>query len=130
VTDGRFGYRDVADLLRDRITSGELQPGDRIPTERDLQIEYGVGRETARRAHRELAEEGLVDIRHGYPSRVRVPPERTEIRITRYSTLIVRLPTRQERLDHGLARGARMVEVTTSGKAVAYPDDRFYFTST
>lgn len=125
--NGRLGYRDIADLLRDRITAGELRPGDRIPSENDLQQMYGVGRETARRAHRELADEGLIDVRHGYASRVRVPRERTEIRITRYSTWIVRPPTRQERLDLQLSRGVKIVEVMTGGKILTYPDDRHSF---
>lgn len=126
--NGRLGYRDLADILHDRITSGDLRPGDRIPSEKDLQQTYGVARETARRAVRELADEGLVDIRHGYATRVRVPPERTEIRVTRYSTWIVRPPTREERLALGLARGVKMVEIRAGANVFAYPDDRYIFT--
>ncbi len=126
--DDRYGYADVADILRDQITSGELQPGDRIPSETDLRQTYGIARETARRAARLLAEEGLIDVRGGYASRVRVPPERTEVRVTRYSRLIVRPPSTQERRDLGLARGVKMVEVTTGTRVHAYPDDRYFFT--
>lgn len=127
--DDRYGYRAVADILRDQITSGELQPGDRVPSEKDLQQTYGIARETARRAARLLAEEGLIDVRGGYASRVRPEPERTEVRLPRYSKWIVRPPTRQERLDHGLARGVMMVEVRAGAKIFVYPADRHFFTS-
>ncbi|MFE9242783.1 GntR family transcriptional regulator [Nocardiopsis sp. NPDC006938] len=57
--------RRIADRLRSAIHDGDLLPGDRLPSERDLAQEYGTARNTAREALRILAEEGLVDRRHG-----------------------------------------------------------------
>lgn len=127
---GPMGYRDVADILYDRIMAGELRPGDRVPSETDLRQTYGVARGTASRALHALAEEGLIEVRHGYPSRVRIPPERTEVRVTRYSTLEVRRPTRQERVDLGLERGVSVVAVTNGAKTTVYAADRHVFVST
>jgi DNA-binding GntR family transcriptional regulator len=42
-----------------RIRSGELLPGARLPTEKDLAAEHGVSRATAQRVLNELAEAGL-----------------------------------------------------------------------
>ncbi|RCG29303.1 GntR family transcriptional regulator [Streptomyces diacarni] len=44
-----------------RIRSGELPPGSRLPTEAELQEQYGIGRATAQRVLHELAQAGLVE---------------------------------------------------------------------
>ncbi|MFV0276187.1 MAG: histidine utilization repressor [Parahaliea sp.] len=46
--------------LRQRIELGELGPGDRVPSENQLVTEFQVSRMTARRALRELADDGLL----------------------------------------------------------------------
>ena len=53
-------YYQVAEILRGRIAAGELQPGDAIPTEEELQRLFGISRATVRQAVRELVGEGLV----------------------------------------------------------------------
>ena len=52
-------YRQVAGLLRQRIESGELPPGARLPSIVDLTQEYGIARVTAAKALRLLVSEGL-----------------------------------------------------------------------
>jgi GntR family transcriptional regulator len=53
-------YRQLADILRARIESGELPPGRRVPSETTLQQEQGVSRITVRHAIDLLRGEGLV----------------------------------------------------------------------
>jgi len=53
-------YIQLADILREMITSGELPPRAPLPSESYLQQEQGVARGTARQAVRVLREEGLV----------------------------------------------------------------------
>ena len=53
-------YRQIAAWLRERILSGELRPGQRLPTERDIQQLTGAAQTTTRRAYRLLAADGLV----------------------------------------------------------------------
>ncbi|GAA2623436.1 winged helix-turn-helix domain-containing protein [Streptomyces axinellae] len=60
-TNGRRPREVVADTLRERIRSGEFQPGDRLPTQRRLETEFGVGRSAVREALAALAQEGLLD---------------------------------------------------------------------
>jgi GntR family transcriptional regulator len=55
----------IADELRRRVDVGELQPGDRLPSEPDLAVELGVSRPTLREALRQLAAEGWLERRHG-----------------------------------------------------------------
>jgi DNA-binding FadR family transcriptional regulator len=52
------------------ITSGELQPGDEMPSERVLMERFGVGRPAIREAMQSLANKGLVNISHGERARV------------------------------------------------------------
>ena len=53
-------YQKVKKHILDRIQSGELQPGMRIPSEHQLVEALGVSRMTANRALRELTEEGVL----------------------------------------------------------------------
>jgi len=53
-------YQQMAAVLRAKIESGELGRLDPLPSEKTLQQEYGVSRDTARRAIEQLRDEGLV----------------------------------------------------------------------
>ena len=54
-------YQQLKDLIIGRISSGELQPADRVPSENELVASMSVSRMTANRALRELNDEGYVD---------------------------------------------------------------------
>lgn len=51
-------YRTIERSLRERIAA--LLPGDQLPSDSELCVEFGVSRMTARNAMQRLAEEGLV----------------------------------------------------------------------
>jgi GntR family transcriptional regulator len=51
----------VYTALADEIAAGVRQPGERLPPERVLAEEFGVGRATLRRAYAALAAEGLIE---------------------------------------------------------------------
>ena len=53
-------YHQILLELTERIESGEIGVGDRLPSEADLVAEFGVSRTTARRALDELRRQGLV----------------------------------------------------------------------
>ena len=53
-------YQLLADELRAEITSGRLQPGERLPPEPELCIKSGVSRSTVREALRLLASQHLI----------------------------------------------------------------------
>ncbi len=61
---------EVFDRLERMITSGELQPGDEMPSERVLMERFGVGRPAIREAMQSLANKGLVNISHGERAKV------------------------------------------------------------
>lgn len=73
---GRTRVADqIVDDLRERIFSGELPNGSRLPAERELAEQYGVSGATIREAVRVLATVGLVSVRHGAGSFVTAEPD-------------------------------------------------------
>jgi len=69
-------YKHVADWLRKQILSGELAPGERLPTERELCQQFSASRITIRRALQILADEILIQRRHGSGTFVSPTPSR------------------------------------------------------
>ncbi len=61
----RKAYEQVADQLLQMINSGELKPGDRLPSEAELAADFGVSRTTVREALRILATRNLIHTRKG-----------------------------------------------------------------
>ena len=51
--------------LRDMISTGVLQPGDRLPPEAELAVQLGASRNTAREAIRALVTARVLDVRRG-----------------------------------------------------------------
>ncbi len=68
-------YRQIADDLQRRIDTGILTPGQRLPTESELQAQYGASRNTVRDAVRWLTTRGLVRTRPGRGTFVAEPTE-------------------------------------------------------
>ncbi len=60
----------VAELLLETILSPGLQPGDRLPSERELGEQFGVSRTVIREAVRALAAKGVINVRTGSGLRV------------------------------------------------------------
>ncbi|MEO6061066.1 MAG: GntR family transcriptional regulator [Thermoflexales bacterium] len=58
-------YEQLEDLLRHRIATGQLKPGDRFPSEYELVDAFQISRMTVRRALDRLALDGLIVRRPG-----------------------------------------------------------------
>ncbi len=54
-------YRQLSDLIRQRIARGELAPGDQIPSEAQLGHSYKISRITIRQALSDLERDGLLE---------------------------------------------------------------------
>ena len=70
-------YQGIADDIRRRIASGQLAPGQRIPSARAITREWGVAVATATRALAVLRAEGLVHARPGFGTVVATRTART-----------------------------------------------------
>ncbi len=67
-------YKRIQSAIRQRIDSGELKPGDVVDSERELARIHSVSLMTARHALAELAQECIVERRHGAGTFV-APPQ-------------------------------------------------------
>jgi len=72
--DDKPPYRQIASMLRDAISSGQLVAEERLPSEASLIDHFGVARMTVRQAVQELRSEGLVISEHGRGVFVRPAP--------------------------------------------------------
>ena len=68
-------YMLIVYVLADKVKSGELKPGDRMPSVSELAGTYNVSHSTARRALAKLKEMGLTDTVPGYATFVRFPDQ-------------------------------------------------------
>jgi len=72
--DDHPAYRQIANVIEERIVARSLRTGDPLPSEMDLARQFGVNRSTIREAIRELETHGLLGgyaARNGCASRVR-----------------------------------------------------------
>ncbi|MGK5532116.1 GntR family transcriptional regulator [Streptomyces sp. URMC 129] len=107
-------YRLVADAIRKMIRSGQLAPGERVPSSRELEAEYEIANMTARSSLRLLRDEGLI---YSVPGRGNfvadpLPSEAPPVGAGRnasgegrlgsaeYEQLTARLDELSERVDH------------------------------
>ncbi|TGE37476.1 GntR family transcriptional regulator [Desulfosporosinus fructosivorans] len=66
-------YYQLADDLKQQIESGELKPGDAVPSESQLVGDYGISRVTVRRGLAILLEAGLIETVRGIGNFVAKP---------------------------------------------------------
>lgn len=58
-------FEEICEQIRNRLANGELRPGDRLPAERDLALEFGVSRPAVREAMRTLEMSGVIALHKG-----------------------------------------------------------------
>ena len=58
-------FDHIVGQIRDAISSGGIVPGERLPSERELGVTFGVSRTTLREALRALEAQGVIEIRTG-----------------------------------------------------------------
>jgi GntR family transcriptional regulator len=73
-------YTQIVEQVKQRVLSGELKPGDQLPTVRALALELRVNFNTVARAYRLLDEAGIISTQQGRGTFILdvPPPERTD----------------------------------------------------
>lgn len=110
LAQGSPAYRSVARSLAERIRSGKMPPGSRVPSERELAVEYGISRMTARASVNLLGQRGLIERRGRSGTFVAAP--KIELDLSSVAGLSARL------LRQGITPGARVMEAreTSAGE--------------
>ena len=73
----RPAYRALAQALIQAIDAGEVKPGDRLPTHRDLAYQLGLSVQTVSRAYEELTRLDVISGEVGRGTFVRAGPVET-----------------------------------------------------
>ncbi|GAA4323988.1 FadR/GntR family transcriptional regulator [Pigmentiphaga soli] len=58
-------FEEICDRIRSQLASRQLKPGDKLPAERELAVQFGASRAAVREAIRSLEMAGLVELRKG-----------------------------------------------------------------
>jgi DNA-binding transcriptional regulator YhcF (GntR family) len=104
-------YVQLADLIRERIETGQLAPGASVGSELQLSQEHGIGRDAVRMAIALLRSEGLVTTSRPMGTRVRETPQRRKLELAPGASVIARMPSGRERRSLQLDEGVPVLEV-------------------
>jgi GntR family transcriptional regulator, transcriptional repressor for pyruvate dehydrogenase complex len=108
---------EVARRLLDFFLSGEITPGDRMPSERQLAADLGVGRSAVREAITALALLGLVEVRQGDGTYLRRIDTGLPIDSIEWGMLL------GQRRTHDLIEARRHLEIVVAGLAATRRDE-------
>jgi DNA-binding GntR family transcriptional regulator len=111
-------HKQLADLLREEINSGALEPGTPLPSETYLGQTHGLSRTAVRRALELLLHEGLIMKGRGQRTVVRERPRRGVVVLESGDQIEARMPTEAERRNLGVSVGEPVLEVRRSNGAV------------
>ncbi|WP_204013928.1 GntR family transcriptional regulator [Sphaerimonospora thailandensis] len=122
-------YQQLADILREKIHSGELQPGTVLPGEHDLARQYEISRPAVRQALGVLRAEALIVTLRGESTRVRHQPERQPLVIDATTRVWFRQPTPAERVELRIDEGVGLAVIETEGEPPrTLPADEVFIT--
>ena len=68
-------YEQIAHQILELIEKGEVQPGDQLPTTRQLAVQLGVNFNTVARAYRMLDQGSIISTQHGRGTYILDPKE-------------------------------------------------------
>lgn len=108
-------YRQLVDEIRAVIERGDLRSGQRLMTEPEYVYEYGISRESVRKAMAILRAEGLI-ITTKQGSRVRPHLDMAEVVIGVDTHISTRMPTPQERRALSIPEGVPVFVIEIQGK--------------
>lgn len=78
-------YRQLEDTLTSAIDTGQLAPGEELPSDADFRSVLGISDGTVRKAMDGLRRHGLIDRRSGAPTRVREQQPVRRVTTNRYA---------------------------------------------
>ncbi len=122
-TSDRPIYRQLADALRLSINSGELKPGDPLPSGRSLGAELNLALGTVREAINLLKAEGMIETRAGRGAFVRSNPPVRRLASDRFARRHRESGRGAYGVDMGQVERVPQVDQIKIGYEVRPPDD-------
>jgi GntR family transcriptional repressor for pyruvate dehydrogenase complex len=104
---------EVAKALLDYIFSGQVAPGEKLPSERQLSESFGVGRSVVREGIKSLGLLGLVEFRHGGGTFLRDANSELLPRVIEWGLML------GERRTSDLVEARQHIERVTAGLAAS-----------
>ncbi len=104
---------EVARRLVDYLLSGGVEPGERMPSERQLAEAFGVGRSAVREAIAALSLIGLIEVRHGDGTYLKRPDSPLLPQVVEWGLLL----GEQRTID--LVEARQLIEVDIAGLAAS-----------
>jgi GntR family transcriptional regulator len=77
--DTRPISRQIIDSIRMKIATGDLAPGDQLPSVRGLALQLSINPNTVAKCYSELASEGWLEARQGMGLYVAIPRQRLSV---------------------------------------------------
>lgn len=112
-------FQDIVDQIEEVILDGEIQPGERLPAERDLCTQFKASRGTLREALRILEQKALIEIRLGAGGGAFVREFNSELITTNLSLLIRSKQAMPEHLEQLLEETEATAAALAAKKATA-----------
>jgi DNA-binding transcriptional regulator YhcF (GntR family) len=109
-TGGVAPYEQVRAQIAGLVTTGELEPGQRLPTVRQLAADLGLAANTVARAYRELEADGVISTRGRHGTFVHSPVLDTDATPADATAAATGFATTARRLGLSLAESIRLIE--------------------
>lgn len=121
--DRRLGEigRQLADQLRQAVASGELGPGEPLPSSRSLAMSLGVSRGTVTQAYDQLIAEGCLYAQPGGNTRVAAVASQSHIASQQVAIAASRLPPTPARASRYAAMGEHFSPLPCVPFSIAVP---------
>lgn len=68
-------YLQIIKYIKQQIVIGELNPGDTVPSRREMALELNVNLNTVQRAYKEMGEMGIINTFKNYQSNITTDKE-------------------------------------------------------
>jgi GntR family transcriptional regulator len=105
-------YRQILDQVRRKISSGQLEPGDALPSVREVALEHAVNPMTISKAYSLLEAEGLLERHRGKPMTVAAQSRATSQlanRVTQIEPLVEQVVLAAKQLQLSQAEVMRLL---------------------
>lgn len=123
-TSDRPLRRQLADVLRGKVETGEVASGQFLPSEGQLAQTYNVGRDTARAALALLRSEGLAVTVPRLGTYVRGGHDVDVVTIDTDARVSARMPTDEERRELHISEGTPLLVIVSHDREDRHPADR------